>query len=86
MVGISQRVTADPRRWVEVGVPVGADADAPLTAVDQAMVVTAEQHSVLQRGVSPVGPVLDVMALAPARRPVAARERAAAVAKHQGSA
>jgi hypothetical protein len=48
MVGISQRVTADPRRWVEVGVPVGAETDAPLTAVDQAMVVTAEQHSVLQ--------------------------------------
>ena len=49
------------------------------------MVVAAEQDGVVEVGGAAVGPVVDVVGVAPARWSVAAGEGAAAVAQHEGA-
>ena len=56
-----------PRGWGEVGSAVGSDVDLPAVMVDHAVMVSAEEHQVLQAGRAVVGPVADVMCVAPAR-------------------
>ena len=73
--------------WEEFGVSVsGVDADLPLVLVDEAVVVAAEKDCVVEGGCSAVGPVADVVAVAPAGWSVAAGEGAAPVAQNEGAA
>jgi hypothetical protein len=50
-------------RWEELGEAVGGDADFPAGAVQQPVMVTAQQHQIAQVGGAAVGPVPDVVAL-----------------------
>jgi len=74
-------------RWKEFGVAVGGvDAYLPLVVVDDAVVVAAEQNGVGEFSGPAVGPVADVVSVAPAGGSVAAGEGAASVAQDEGSA
>ena len=53
--------------------------------MDLAMVVVAEQDQVVELGLTALGPVEEVMGIAPAGRPVAAGPAATSVAGDQGS-
>jgi hypothetical protein len=50
------------------------------------VMITAKQRQVRQVGGAAVAPVLDVMGVCPPGRPIAAGERAASVAVHEGAA
>ncbi len=78
-------VGVDPGGWPEPG-PAGVDEDVPGAVFDVAVVVAAEQHSVVLVGSPAVVPAENVVGFAPGNRPVAARPRAAAVAEFQGGA
>jgi len=64
-------------REVPPACPVGRDGKAAL--VDKAVVVTTQQHEVIEFGFAPVGPVDDVVSVDEAL-PGASREAAAAIA------
>ena len=83
VVAAGELVGIEPGRRDELGVAVAAEPHGPVAAVDVAVVVTAEQHRVGHAGVAAVGPVPDVVAVAPAWWAVAAGEGAAAVAEHE---
>src|SRR5437899_12055079 len=68
----------------EHGVPVGSDGDGPAAVMDDAVMVTAEQHQIGHCGGSAVGPVSHMMGLTPAWRPITVWEGAAAVSGYQG--
>ena len=70
---------------VNCGSSVGSEVDGPLLAVDEGVVGAAEQDPVVEAGGSAVGPVGDVVHVAPAGRPVAAGEGAAEVAELDGA-
>ncbi|WP_441005350.1 hypothetical protein [Micromonospora foliorum] len=84
LVAAGQLVGVEPGGWDELGVAVAAESDAPVAAVDVSVVMPAEQHGVVEAGGAAVDPV--VVGVAPARWTVAAGERAALVAQHQGAA
>lgn len=65
------------------GVTVRSDAHGPGLVVDGAVVVSAEQHKVVQRGDPAVRPVADVVGVGPARWAVTPGERAPAVPDDQ---
>lgn len=56
-----------------------AEDDVPAVMMDHPMVVTAQQHQVMEVGWSAVGPVHPMMGYAPTRRPGTARKGASAV-------
>ncbi len=70
----------EPGGWEEFWVPVAGEACLPVAAVDDPVVVTAEQHGVVQGGGTAVLPGDDVVAVAPAWGSVAAGEGTTAVA------
>ncbi len=70
-------------RWDEPGVAVGAEVDLPAAVVDRGVVVSAEQHTVVDAGVPPAVPGSDVVGVAPGHRPAAAGECAAPVTDAQ---
>ena len=59
------------------------EVDGPAVVVDDPVVLGAQQHQVVQGGRAAVGPVPDVVGVAPAGGSAAAGERAAAVAHDQ---
>jgi hypothetical protein len=63
-------VGIEPSGRDEFGVSVG-DADAPFLGVDEAVVCIAEEREIGEGGGSAVGPVNNVVAIAPARRTIA---------------
>lgn len=65
---------------MELGESGWSDGDVPAVVVDPSVVVLAQQDEVGQVGWSSVGPVDDVVGVAPRRWPVAAGEGAAGVA------
>lgn len=62
----------------DAGVPVG-HLDGPLAKVKFVVVARAQEHQILQRRVSTIDPMGDVVRLAPARGPVATGDDAAGV-------
>src|SRR5437763_447697 len=76
---------AEPAGWGEFGVAV-CDADLPVLAVHPVMMKVAEQHGVVQRGGTTVGPMQNVMDGAPTRRPIAPGKGAALIADDQRAA
>ena len=85
LVAAGEPFGIEPGRRDEFGVAVAAEPDGPVAVVEVAVMVAAEQHGVGQARVAAVGPVPDVVGVAPAGRAVAAREGAAAVAQDQGA-
>src|SRR5215204_976374 len=83
--GVASRcpLGVDPGWWQEFGVSVVADADLPATVVDDSMVVPAEQDQIVHVSGSAIGPVDDVVGVAPVGGSGAAREGAAAIASGQ---
>src|SRR4249919_432747 len=89
--GVEVVVAPGPLAGVEVGWrdepgDAASDVDGPVFLVDHVVVVGAEQHAVLGSGGSALGPVGDVVGLAPGGRDGAAGEGAAAVAGDEGLA
>src|SRR6266498_3038113 len=76
----------DPGGWGEFGVAVGGDADGPVLVVCGVVVAGAEQDGVEQVGGAAVGPVQQMVDVAPAGGQVAAGEGAALIAEDQGAA
>lgn len=58
----------DVRGWGELGDAVGGDADLPVIAVDDRVVMSTQQHTVVEAGDAAVDEGDDVMAVAPRRR------------------
>src|SRR5688572_21495381 len=71
------------RGWEELGPSVVAEPYLPGGVVDGAVVLSAEQHEVVQGGRAAVEPVADVVGVAHHRRSGAAGEGAVAVAGHE---
>nr|WP_235947382.1 hypothetical protein [Candidatus Frankia alpina] len=65
---------------------IGAESDGPTVVVEETVVPAADEHEVVQAGGAVVGPMPNVVRLAPTRRPVATGECATAVAGDQGAA
>ena len=86
VVAAGELFGVEPGGWDEFGVAVAAELDGPVAVVEVSVVVAAEQDGVVEAGGAAVGPVPDVVGVAPAGWSVAAGERAAAVAQHQGAA
>ena len=74
-----------PSGWSPVRDAVGQLAGPAAFAV-LAMVKTADESEIFQVGAATVGPRLDVVTLAPIRRPITARERTAAIPGREGAA
>jgi len=74
-----------PGGWPEPGA-AGPDEDLPVAVFDVAVVVAAEQHSVVLVGAAAVDPAKDVMCLAPRKRTVTTWPGAAAVPYFEGGA
>ena len=85
MVAAGELFRVEPGRWDELGVAVVAELHGPVAVVQVSVVVAAEEDGVGQAGGAAVGPVVDVVGVAPARWSVAAGERAAAVAEDEGA-
>ena len=65
---------------------VWREADLPAVVVDLAVVVAAQENRIGQRSGAALGPVAQVVALAPARWPVAAGEGAPSVTEDECAA
>src|SRR5690625_4561810 len=76
-------LSVDPWRWDELRMPVGGESYAPAVMVHAGVVVRTYQHQVAQRGAAAVGPVDDVVCLAPGCWAGAAGKRAATIASDQ---
>ncbi len=70
----------DPGGGQELGITILGEPDHPLAAVDDAVMVVAQEHSVVQGGLSAVCPVSNVMPGAPTGRTITPRKDAATVA------
>jgi hypothetical protein len=70
----------DAGRRDELGHAVSAEPDVPVGVVDDAVVSGAEEHALVDIGVAPSCPRVDVVRFAPAGRSVASREGTPAVA------
>ena len=81
--GSGDLVGVDPAGWGEDREPSSAEVHAPAVVVDDPVMLGAEQHQVVQGGRAALGPVPDVVGVAPAGWAAAAGERAAAVAHDQ---
>lgn len=81
VVGVSAGclLPVDVGGWEEFGESVGGDADLPVVSVDEPVVVATQQCRIVQGRNAAVGPVFDVVPVAPAGRAVAAGEGASAV-------
>jgi hypothetical protein len=74
-------------RWEVFGEFVGAELHGPVVVVvDLSVVVAAEEGEVVEVGGAAVGPVFEVVGVAPAGWAVAAGEGAAVVAGDEGAA
>src|SRR5690606_33026326 len=62
----------------------GPQGQGPAVAVDQVMVVGAQQAEVVEVGVSAVAPVDDVVSVGEPHRPITPREPAATVTQRDG--
>src|SRR6266511_2565898 len=72
--------------WGEFGQAVGGDADGPVLVVCGVVVSGAEEDGVVQVGGAAVGPVPQMVGVAPAGGQVAAGEGAARIPQGQGAA
>jgi hypothetical protein len=75
---IAARGSAKPGWWVELGDAV-AHVDAPVGMVDEAVVATAQRNTIVDAGGAVVGPVDNVVDVAPASGHGTAREGAAII-------
>jgi hypothetical protein len=66
--------------WDEFGSSVGSEADLPVVVVDDAVVVPAQEDTVVDVGQPADQPGDDVMCLRPPGRAITSREGASAVA------
>jgi hypothetical protein len=70
--------------WDELGKPIGGvDPDLPTAVVDQPVMMSTEENRVVQRGMTAVGPMLDMVPVAPSWWSVTSRMGAAPVAENQ---
>src|SRR6266545_7732227 len=76
----------DPGGWGEFGQAVAGDADGPVLVVCGVVVSGAEEDGVVQVGGAAVGPVPQMVGVAPAGGQVAAGEGAARIPQGQGAA
>src|SRR5699024_10407609 len=76
-------IRVDPGWWNELGVAVGGDTYPPAVVVHAGVVVRTYQHQISQRGGAAVGPVPDVVRLAPGGGPGTAGEGTSTVARHE---
>src|SRR6266545_307155 len=79
-------VGVDPGGWGEFGQAVAGDADGPVLVVCGVVVSGAEEDGVVQVGGAAVGPVPQMVGVAPAGGQVAAGEGAARIPQDQGAA
>jgi hypothetical protein len=87
VVALGTLMGIDVCGWKEFGVPVGrVDADLPVAVMNESVVVAAYEDGVVEGGGPAVGPVNDVVAGAPAGRPVAAGVGTSPIAEDQGAA
>jgi hypothetical protein len=86
VVAAGDLVGVEPGGWGELGVAVGSEVDGPVAVVQVSVVVAAEEDGVVEAGGASVGPVVDVVGVAPAGWAVAAGEGAASVAEDEGAA
>jgi hypothetical protein len=82
---IAARGSTQPGWWVELRNAAG-HVDAPVGMVQQSVVTAAECHTVGEAGSSSLGPMNNVMNVAPAGRDSTARKGAAAVAQDHRTA
>ena len=71
-------------RWGGGQPPIRVSGQPPAALMDRPMMGPAHQDQIGQVGRATMGPVAEMMGLTPARGPLAARDRTAAVADHQG--
>ena len=74
LVAAGVLVGVDPAGWDDLGVAVFGHPDPPVALMDQGVMETAETATILHAGGSTVHPEREVVDVAPADRPVAARE------------
>jgi hypothetical protein len=72
-----------PRRAEDGQTTPAVDADVPSGVMDRRVVLTAQQHKIVERRSAAVGPVPDMMGVAPSVRAITARESAVAISRHQ---